>query len=293
LRDPSLSKTQIVFEYASDQWIVSRQGGEARRLTAGIGREFNPRFSPDGSLIAFSGEYDGNVNIYVVPAAGGVPRRLTYHPGFDILAGWTPDGKSVFFGSRRDSFADSSQLYTLPLDGALPIALPLPMAEDGAFSPDSSHIAYGPVFHWQNAWKRYNGGQTLKFWLADLSDSSVTEIPRQNSNDFNPMWVGGKVYFLSDRKGPATLFAYDVASKSVTELIKNEGLDLKSASATFDAIVYEQFGTLHLLDLASGKSHPVPISVAADLAEVRPHFQKIKNQDINNAAISPTGQRAL
>ena len=293
LRNPSIGKTQIVFEYASDLWIVPRTGGEARRLTSGIGHEFSPRFSPDGSLIAFSGEYDGNTNIYVIPAAGGVPRRLTYHPGYDILAGWSPDGKSVLFSSHRDSFADSGQLYTLPLDGALPTALPLPMAEDGAFSPDASHIAYSPVFHWQTAWKRYNGGQTLKIWLADLSDSSVTEIPRQNSNDFNPMWVGNKVYFLSDRKGPTTLFAYDTASKSVAELIKNEGLDLKSADATSDAIVYEQFGSLHLLDLASGKSHPVPITVAADLAEVRPHFTKIKTQDINNAALSPTGQRAV
>jgi tricorn protease len=293
LRNPSLSKTQIVFEYASDLWIVPRSGGEARRLTSGIGREFNPHFSPDGSLIAFSGEYDGNVNVYVIPAAGGVARRLTYHPGYDVLAGWSPDGKSVLFASRRDSFADSSQLYTLPLDGALPAALPLPMAEDGAFSPDASHIAYSPVFHWQRAWKRYNGGQTLKIWLADLSDSSVIEIPRQNSNDFNPMWVGNKIYFLSDRKGPVTLFSYDVASKSVTEVIKNEGLDLKSAAATSDAVVYEQFGGLHLLDLATGKSRRVPITVAADLAEVRPHFAKIKNPEINNAAISPTGQRAV
>ena len=293
LRDPSISKTQIVFEYANDLWIVSRAGGEARRLTSGIGHESNPHFSPDGSLIAFSGEYDGNIDVYVVPAAGGVPRRLTYHPGADIVSGWTPDGKAVLFSSRREAFADSAQLYTLPLDGALPSALPLPMAEDGAFSPDASHIAYSPVFHWQNAWKRYNGGQTLKIWLADLSDSSVTEIPRQNSNDFDPMWVGGKIYFLSDRKGPVTLFAYDVTSKAISELVKNEGLDVKSASATSDAIVYEQFGALHLFDLATGKSHPVPITVAADLAEVRPRFEKVKNEAINNAALSPTGQRAV
>ena len=155
LRNPSLSKTQIVFEYASDLWVVSRSGGEARRLTSGIGHEFNPHFSPDGSLIAFSGEYDGNVNVYVMPAGGGVPRRLTYHPGYDILSGWSPDGKSVLFSSRRDSFADSAQLYTLPSMARCPQSLPLPMAEDGAFSPDGSHIAYSPVFHWQNAWKRY------------------------------------------------------------------------------------------------------------------------------------------
>ena len=293
LRNPDVSKTQIVFEYANDLWIVPRSGGEARPLTSGVGRESAPRFSPDGSLVAFTGEYEGNVNIYVVPSAGGVPRRLTYHPGFDSLSGWTPDGKSVLFSSHRASPTDSGLLYTLRLDGTLPTALPLPMAEEGAFSPDASHIAYSPVFHWQNAWKRYNGGQFLKIWLADLADSSVIEIPRENSNDFNPMWVGGKIYFLSDRKGPISLFSYDIASKSVTEVIKNNGLDLKSAGATSDAIVYEQFGSLHLLDLSTGKSQRVPITLSADLPQVRPHFTKITNADINNASISPTGQRAV
>jgi tricorn protease len=229
LRNPTISKTQIVFEYADDLWSVPREGGEAHRITSGVGREFNPHFSPDGSLIAFSGEYEGNVDIYVVPAAGGVPRRLTYHPGNDVLAGWTPDGKSVLFSSGRDNSTDSNHLYTLALDGSQPTVLPLPMAEDGAFSPDGSHIAYAPVFHWQRAWKRYYGGQTLKIWLADLADSSVTEIPRENSNDFNPMWLGHKIYFLSDRRGSTTLWSYDTNSKTVTEVVKNDGLDFKSS----------------------------------------------------------------
>ncbi|MGA8599551.1 MAG: PDZ domain-containing protein [Bryobacteraceae bacterium] len=293
-RNPTISQTQIVFEYANDLWIVSRQGGEATRLTTGVGREFSPHFSPDGSQIAFSGEYDGNIDVYVVPAAGGVPRRLTWHPGDDLAVGWTPDGKRVLFNSRRDSFADSAQLYTLAVEGgALPEALPLSMAEDGCYSADGSHIAYDPVFHWQEAWKRYRGGQTLKIWLADLSDSSVIPVPRENSNDFNPMWVGNKVYFLSDRSGPVSLWAYDIPSKKISEVVKNSGLDFKSASAAGDAIVYEQFGSLHLVDLKSGRTHPVPITVAADLAEVRPHFEKITNLMIQNSAISPTGKRAI
>ena len=292
-RAPSISATQIVFEYANDLWIVSRAGGDARRLTNGIGREDNPHFSPDGTQIAFTGEYDGNQDVYVVPAAGGVPRRLTYHPGPDDAVGWTPDGKSILFSSHRESFADSSHLYTINLDGTMPVSLPLPMAEDGSYSSDGSHIAYEPVFHWQEAWKRYHGGQTLKIWIANLSDSSIIPVPRENSNDFNPMWVGNKVYFLSDRNGPVSLWEYDIASRKVSELIPNKGLDFKSASATRDAIVYEQFGTLHLVDLKSGQSHPLKINVAADLAEVRPHFEKIKSQEIDNSAISPTGQRAV
>ena len=237
LRNPSISQKEIVFEYANDLWIVPRDGGNARRLTAGSGRESDPHFSPDGTQIAFSGEYEGNVDVYVVSAGGGVPRRLTYHPDADYAMGWTPDGKRVLFSSRRDSFADSGKLYAIGLNEAMPVPLPLAAAEDGSYSPDGSHIAYEPVFHWQSAWKQYHGGQTLKIWLADLADSSIVPIPRENSNDFNPMWVRNKVYFLSDRSGATSLFVYDLAARKVSEVFKNESLDLKSASATQDAIV--------------------------------------------------------
>lgn len=200
--------------------------------------------------------------------------------------------------SKRNSFADSSQLFTIAADGSagagtFPDVLPLPMAEDGSYSPDGSHIAYQPVFHWQDSWKRYQGGQTLKIWLADLRDSSVVAIQRENSNDFNPMWVGDKVYFLSDRKGPVSLWSYDISARKITEMVKNGGLDLKSASAARDAIVYEQFGSLHILDLKSGKTSAVNVSLSADLAEVRGRFEKIISRTIENAAISPTGKRAV
>ncbi len=292
-RNPTISETQIAFEYANDLWIVSRQGGEARRLTSGVGREFAPHFSPDGSQIAFSGEYEGNFDIYVVPAVGGVPKRITYHPALDVPVGWTSDGSQILFVSNRANFADSDKLYTISPSGTLPTALPLPMAEDGSYSADGFHIAYQPVFHWQQAWKRYNGGQTLKIWLADLRDSSVVPIPRENSNDFNPMWVGDKVYFLSDRNGPVSLWSFDTKSSKLAEVVKNNGLDFKSAAAARDAIVYEQFGSLHILDLKSGKTHPIGITIAADLAEVRGRFQKITNPMISNTGISPTGQRAV
>ncbi len=293
LRSPAVSKTQIVFEYANDLWIVNREGGEATRLTSGVGREFNPHFSPDGSQIAFSGEYDGNIDVYVVPATGGVPRRLTYHPSQDIALGWTPDGKRILFNSRREAYADSGQLYTISLDGAMADVLPLATAEDGSFSPGGSHIAYVPVFQWQPAWKRYRGGQTTKIWLADLSNSSTVKIPRENSNDFNPMWVGNKVYFLSDRNGPVSLWVYDSPANKVNEVVKNDGLDFKSASEGPGAIAYEQFGSIYLFDLKSGKSHHIDITISADLPEVRPRFEKLTAAKIENAAISPTGQRAV
>ena len=232
LRSPSVSRTQVVFSYAGNLWIASRDGGDAKRLTAG-GHERNPVFSPDGTLVAFTGEYDGNQDVYIVPVAGGVPRRLTYHPGADQVVGWTPDGKQVLFRSARAAFANGVvQLFTVPIDGGFPTQVPLARAAEGSFSPDGSRIAYVPNMQWQRAWKRYRGGQTKPIWIANLADSSIeATVPRDNSNDFNPMWVGDTVYFLSDRSGPVTLFAYGIGSRQVKPMVKNNGLDIKSASA--------------------------------------------------------------
>ncbi len=293
LRDPSVSKTQIAFAYAGSIWTANRDASDVRRLTAG-GHESKPVFSPDGSLIAFTGEYDGTRSVYVVPASGGEPRRLTYHPNDYAALGWTPDGKRILFVTGRTAFAGAvTQLFTVPVEGGFATPVPLVRASQGSFSPDASRIAYVFNIQWQQAWKRYRGGQTMAIWIAGLADSAVqATIPRENSNDFDPMWVGNTVYFLSDRNGPSTLFAYDVNSKQVKQLVKNEGLDIKSAAATSDAIIYEQFGSLHLLDPASGSDRALDIHPVADLAEVRPHFRKIDVARIQAAVISPSGARA-
>ena len=287
---PTLSATEIAFVYAGDLWIVNRDGGEARRLTAGAGIETRPYFSPDGKEIAFTGEYDGNVDVYVMPTAGGVPQRLTWHPSPDQTLGWSPDGKAILFSSRRSSYSGFSQLYTVSRQGGFPTQLPLPMGAEGSYSPDGTQIAYVPLDHAFSMWKRYRGGRTSPIWIARLSDSSVGKLPRNNSNDFNPMWVGDRVFFLSDRNGPVALFAYDTRKKAVTQVVANDNLDLKSASAGPGAIVYEQFGSIHLYDLKSGKTHPVDIRVTADLPEVRPHFVKVASR-IRAASLSPTGTR--
>jgi tricorn protease len=294
LRTPTVSKTQIAFNYGGDLWIVGREGGDARRLTTGIGIETSPFFSPDGTRIAFTGEYAGNLDVYVVPAAGGVPRRLTYHPGPDVALGWTPDGKKILFRSPRSSyyhFAD--KLFTIPEEGGVPNELPLPMGEQGSFSPDGTRLAYVPHPQWQEAWKRYRGGQTTPLWIANLADSSIERIPRDNSNDSTPMWIGNTVYFLSDRNGPVSLFAYDTTTRQVSEVIKNDGLDFKSASAGPDAIIYEQFGSLHLCDLNAHEAKAVNVRVAGDLAEVLPHFVKVDPKRIRNFNLSPSGARAV
>ncbi|MGD0224511.1 MAG: PDZ domain-containing protein [Terriglobia bacterium] len=292
LQSPTLSKTQIAFAFGGDIWTVNRAGGDAQRLVTGTGLLSDPHFSPDGSMIAYTGDYDGNLDVYVVPAAGGQPRRLTSHPGPDIAIGWTPDGKSILFRSSRFSYSDPDQLFTVPAEGGFPTELPLSMAEDGVYSPDGTHIAYSPFFQWEPEWKHYRGGQTTPIWIADLSDSSIVKVPRDNSNDRNPLWIGDKVYFLSDRNGPITLFEYDPKSQQVKQLIDNQGFDIKHASAGPGAIVYEQFGAIFLYDLHSGKTKRVSIAVNGDMPQIRPHFEKVE-KEIQNAQISPTGMRAV
>ncbi len=289
---PALGKARIVFSYAGDLWSVPREGGDAVRLTAGPGIEANPVFSPDGADIAFSGEYEGNVDVYVVSADGGVPRRLTYHPSPDVPVAWTPDGKSILFRSDRESYSRFSKLFSVPAQGGFPESLPLPSGFSGVFSPDQARLAYMPITPANTIWKHYRGGRTTPIWIAKLADSSVTKIPNSNCNDSNPMWAAGKVIFLSDRDGPISLFSYDPSSGKVQQILPNNGLDLKSASSFGDTIAYEQFGAIYLFDLKSGKSKRVDIRLAGDITDVRPSMQKVGSK-IVNARISPTGARAV
>ena len=300
LQRPAFNGNLIVFSYAGDLWTVDRNGGHAARLTTGTGIETDPVFSPDGSMIAFTGEYDGNTDVFVVAATGGVPKRLTYHPAPDAAVGWTPDGKYVIFRSTRES--DSSRytkLFKVSLNGGLATALPFPMAFSGKFSADGKYFAYSPVggaspFGYLSyvAWKNYRGGLASSVWIADMATLDVVKVPRERSNDFNPVWVDNQVYFLSDRNGPISLFRFDPAAKSVTEVVKNDGADIRSASAGSGGIVYDRFGELFLYDTASGQARQINVDVSADLSEVRDRISPAE-RDIQNFAISPTGVRAV
>src|SRR5581483_7480638 len=262
-----MNKTTIVFAYAGDLWTVSREGGVASRLTSGQGFETDPQFSPDGATVAFSGEYDGNTDVFTLPITGGVPKRITFHPDADRVVGWTPDGKRILFRSNRLSYSRFTQLFTVAADGGPAEVLPLPMACMGAYSADGKRMIYAPLDGGQFApgftnfvaWKRYRGGEASYLWLVNLADLSTQAVPRTTSNDIYPMWIGDKIYFLSDRNGPMTLFRYDPSNKSVTELIHNTGKDIMSASAGPGGIVYEQFGQLHIYDVAGNKEHPVNV----------------------------------
>ncbi|HKW08838.1 MAG TPA: protease, partial [Gemmatimonadaceae bacterium] len=290
LQHPAISATTIAFVYAGDLWTVPRQGGDARRLTA-AGGVSDVAFSPDGSQIAYTGEYDGNADVYVMPASGGMPHRLTYHPERDEVVGWTPNGNSVVFRSRRKGVTRVSRLFTVGLNGGLPTEIALPTAYEGSYASGGERMAYMPLSPVFRAWKRYRGGTTSPIWLVTLASGQVETVPRANSNDFDPMWIGDKVYFLSDRNGPVTLFAYDTRTRSVTQTLPNTGYDMKTASAGPGAIVYEQFGVLHLFDVASGTEHPLNIRISADIPALRPRYVNVA-RNITNASISPTGARA-
>jgi len=288
-----MNKTHVVFTFAGDLWSVPRAGGAATRLTTGRGAEGEGHFSPDGSTIAFTGEYDGNVDVFTIPASGGVPKRLTSHPETDHAVGWTPDGKRVLAMSTRETFNKTPQLYSVPLDGGFPERLPFPMAAAGSLSPDGSQIAYMPLLRADTIWKRYRGGRASYIWIGNMADSSVAPVPRKDSNDYAPMWIGNQVYFLSDRNGgKVSLFKYDVKSKQVTVAVDNKGLDFKSATAGPDGIVLEQFGAIQIHDLKTGKTQPVNITLNGDLAEVRPRMEKL-TRGIRGASISPSGARAV
>ncbi|HEX4005393.1 MAG TPA: PDZ domain-containing protein [Acidobacteriaceae bacterium] len=295
LRNPSLSRDKIAFVYADDIWTVARAGGDAERLTSVAAVVAGPYYSPDGTQIAYSTRQNGVVEVYAIDADGGVPRRLTWDPAGDMAVGWTPDGKDVLFASSRDSYSDFLQLYETHADGAgSPTVLPLPTAAYGNLSPDGGTIAYVPVEQWEPAWKHYRGGQTTPVWLVNLKTLDLVKVPRDtNSNDRSPVWEGHTVYFLSDRNGPVTLFSYDTGTKAVAQVIDNHGYDLKTVAAGPGALVYEQFGSLHLYDLATKQEHAVAVTIHGDLPSLAPHLENIPARETQNIAISPTGARLV
>jgi tricorn protease len=294
LRNPSLSQDKIAFLYADDIWTVARAGGEARRLTSVGAVSAGPYYSPDHTQIAYSTQAHGLTDVYVMNADGGVPRRLTWEPTGSRVAGWTPDGKEVLFTSLHASYSDFPRMYRVRADGVGSAQLlPLPSAAGGSFSDDGNTLAYVPFEQWQDAWKRYRGGQTTPIWLVNMKTLDVEKIPRENSNDSHPVWGGSMVYFLSDRSGPVSLFSYDPGTRQVQQVIANQGLDLKSVSAGPGALVFEQFGSLHLYDLTTHQEQTVPVAIGGDLPNITPHWGNVPAKELQNVALSPTGARVL
>src|SRR5579884_2632367 len=219
LRQPTVSATQVAFAYAGDIWVAPKDGGDARRITTSPGVEQWPRFSPDGKSIAFSGEYAGNIDVYVVPAEGGDPKRLTWHPDADFVRGWTPDGKRVVFASGRASAPNPTpKLWTISVDGGLPAVMPMGLANRGMYSPDGARFAYQSVTFNDLEWRNYRGGQAQPIRILTLAGLDMAKVPWNGSVDTDPVWLGDKVYFISDRDNLANVWSYDPATKAVAQV---------------------------------------------------------------------------
>ncbi|MCX6546095.1 MAG: PDZ domain-containing protein [Acidobacteria bacterium] len=295
LRYPAVSKNQIAFVYAGDIWLVSKKGGTAVRLSSPPGEESFPRFSPDGTKIAYSASYDGNTDVYVIPAAGGEPVRLTHHPMGDRVIGWTPDGTRVLFASGRESGRQRfSQFFTVGVEGGLPEKLPVPYGEFGTYSPDGRQFVYMPMSQDFRNWKRYRGGWAPDLWLFDLKTFASKNITANEANDAQPMWHGDTIYFLSDRGANQrnNIWAYSVTSGKVRQVTRFDDFDITFPSLGPDGIVFQAGGRLYFLDLATEKPAEVPVSVVTDEATLRQRTAKVEPL-IQNAAVSPTGKRAV
>jgi tricorn protease len=304
LRFPDIHGDKVVFTYGGDLWTASVAGGAATRLTRHPGVEVFAKYSPDGKWIAFTGQYDGDEQVYVIPATGGEPKQLTFYPakgpfaprwGYDNqVYGWTKDGKSVLFRSQRDSWTlPVSKLYTVSVEGGAAEALPMPESGAGDYSPDGTKMVYSPRSRDFRSEKRYGGGQANVLYTFDLKTYETKRIGEGPRANRDPMWIGNTIYFDSDKDGHFNLYAYDVASAKTTQLTTNKTWDVRWPSSDNDSrIVYELNGELQIFDVKSKKNTPISINVPDDGLNRRPSRINVANY-IEDAALSPKGERAL
>jgi tricorn protease len=295
LRDPAVSANHIVFVNANDLWVVGRDGGEARRLTTATGAETNPRISPDGTMVAFTGQYDGNTDVYIVPIEGGEPARLTWHPGPDIVQDWSPCGQYVIFMSGRNGYPTANtHFFRVSINGGTPEALPVPFGFAGSISPDGSKMAYQPYRFWDPEWRNYRGGQAQPIWIFDMVTYDFVLTPRTDGERHtNPVWIGYTVYYLSERDYANNVWSYDLETGTERQLTFHRDFDVKSLAATDDLLVYEQGGYLHTLNPVTGEQRQLEIHVRGDLNWSRTRFSDVPSAQLMNASLSPTGKRAV
>ncbi|MBZ5858393.1 S41 family peptidase [Flavihumibacter profundi] len=292
LRQPDISGQKIVFAYAGDLWTVNKQGGTAQRLTSFPGVESNPKFSPDGKMVAFSGQYGDNMDVYVVATEGGIPKRLTWHPDFDMVSGWSPDGKVVFTSGRDGAHGGFTKMYKIGLDGGMPEALPMPRAFRGTYSPDGKSFAYEMNIRWDEEWRNYRGGQNNPIWVLDLKQYTLRKLPMVNSHDMLPAWMDNNIYFLSDRDSAMNLYSYNTQTNGLEQLTFFAEYDIKNLSANSGDLVFEYGGDLYTMDVSSKQYKKVPIEVKGDFPWLDPKWVSAADY-LAKASLSPTGQRAV
>ncbi len=301
LRFPDVWHDRLVFSYAGDLWTASTEGGTAVRLTANPGLELFGKFSPDGRYVAFTAQYGGDEQVYVMPSAGGAPRQLTFYPaqgplverwGFDNqVYGWTPDGQSILFRSTRDGYLlTDSKLYTVPRGGGAATALPMPVSGAGHFSPDGKRIVYSPLWRDFRSEKRYLGGWANDLYIFDLEHPALLQVTKDPHTDRDPMWIGDAVFFNSDRSGAFNLYRYDLANGQTEQVTHYRDWDVRWPSADDGQIVYELAGELHVYDTRRREDRAIAITVPADATTTRP--QAVNAADsVESQVVSPGGER--
>jgi tricorn protease len=297
LRQPAVSKDHLAFVYGGDIWISDRDGSHPIQITRNPATEYAPHFSPDGKWIAFSANYDSNIDVYVVPVTGGEPRRLTWHPAADVVTGWSPDGKRVLFVSNREiANSRSSQFYEVSLDGGYERKVMKAVGVEGSWSSDGKRLAYRPyimAYAGSSGWRQHRGGDTPPIWIIDPAAKTLEKIPHVNASDFNPMWIVENIAFISDRNdNTANLFLYDARTHEVRQLTHEAVWDIRNAGAYGDTIVYEAGGELKSLDIGTGQVQPIPIHLAVQSLQARPQW-KDAGKTLTSAWLSPTGKRVL
>ena len=307
LRFPATNGNSIVFSYSGDLYSVGMDGGVARKLTNHEGYEMFPRFSPDGESLAFTGQYDGNTEVYLMPALGGIPKRLTFTPTLgrddvsdrmgpnNIVMTWKNKTPEIVFRSRMTSFNDFlGQLYAVNVDASPVTELPLPRGGFCSFSPDDKKMAYNRVFREFRTWKRYRGGMADDIWIYDFETKKIENITGTDAQEIIPMWSGNKIYFLSDRDANKrmNLFSYDLTTKETKQHTTYSDFDIKFPSLGKGAIVFENGGFIYRFDLATEKAVKVPIQIKEDMTTGRGGLVNV-GRNITNYEISPDGKRAL
>ena len=294
LLSPTISKNHIAFVYAGDIYRTNKKGEEVVRLTSHAADERDPHLSPNGKLVAYTGGYDGNSDVYIISIDGGQPKRLTFHSSRDTVIGWADDGDSVLFTSYRETAnGRTGQLYKVSVKGGLPEKVMEASVANGDLSNDNRYLAYNPhnpAHGGSSGWRNHRGGTTPPVWIYDLKENSYQEIPHVNASDTHPMWVGDKVYFLSDRSKHKRLYSYD--DGKIKQVSKNKNWDITSADAYGREIVYSMGGELYIFDSKKKRSKKLDISLNPDLPQLRASW-KSAMPSLTNAALSTTGKRVL
>ena len=307
LRFPAVYKNQVVFSYAGDLYTVERTGGVARRLTVHSGYEMFPRFSHDGKHIAFTGQYDGNTEVYLIPARGGIPERLTYTATLgrddvsdrmgpnNIVMGWKHNNRDIVFRSRaieHNSF--NGQLFLTTIDGDLHRQLPLPRGGFCSYSPDDGKLAYNRIFREFRTWKRYRGGMADDIWIHDFKTKKTWNITNNPAPDIIPMWKGDQIYFRSDRDSlqRMNLYRFDLTTNKTTQLTRFKEFDIKFPSLGHEAIAFENGGFIYIYDLNKDTVTKVNVQIHDDRLGARKEIKNVQ-KSVTNFEISPDGKRAL